>query len=653
MRGVAAKRGPGSLKRTNATAEDMRWWTLDGDELGRAVVALFNDLDRESTFRRNEYVEALARYEGTQVTGLYAAAYLRTEAATHSGPEPVRSELTIGYEKALCDTVVSMIAAAQRPRPTFQTRGADWRLRRRAKKLDRFVEGLLRQPQGRYQDGWDLGTDVFLDATTLGLGAIKCTADKELGRVVFRRVCPWELYVDPVDAVYGDPRTLVHCCAADREDMIERYGSDDTGESRSLALAITRETSAAPERYGMTGRHHDAIEVLEVWRRARGSKAGKRAVVLRSTGRVLESEEWSHDGFPFAWLRWTPDRLGFWARSLVQEIGTMADELRECDERFQERIRICSGRRVYYPEASVDDSHLAQNDAEVFIAYKGQTPPIEVAREPLGASELAYYQMRRAALHDISGVSESAATARKDPGVTAAVAMREMNNVQSRRFQPKARAYEMLFCALGRVALWAAEELGDLSVDLPGQQRSLRIEYSDVRIAEDAFTVSVAPVSSLPNDPAGRLQIAQELRNTGDISPATFRRLLGWPDLERELNHESAEYEYTADTIDRYLDAEDTSDPELYTPPEGFLLDKVGALVQCIGAYYEAQLQGAPKENLELLRQYIMDLDAMIRQGDEAAAAAAAPPPEPLPTTGIGPGGPGADLLRGPAAAPS
>jgi hypothetical protein len=144
------------------------------------------------------------------------------------------------------------------------------------------------------------------------------------------------------------------------------------------------------------------------------------------------------------------------------------------------------------------------------------------------------------------------------------------------------------------------------------------------------------------------------------ISQETAKLLIGWPDIDSELEMENAESEYVDMLIEKYLDAEEeTWGAYNYQAPEGFLTNKVRALTRFAAAWFRGKIDQSslpPDEqlkaefNLGLLVRYIRELDALM-QPPEAPA-----PEQPANSNAGAPpmGGPAPDQLPpGPMGAPS
>ena len=112
--------------------------------------------------------------------------------------------------------------------------------------------------------------------------------------------------------------------------------------------------------------------------------------------------------------------------------------------------------------------------------------------------------------------------------------------------------------------------------------------------------------------------MAQELFANELISKETFKQLLGWPDLEREMNNETSQRRWVERQIDDILDGVS------YEPPDEMIADKPGAMLQVVNAYFDALYEDAPEEALVALTTWIQEIDQQIQAAEMAAAEAQA-----------------------------
>jgi hypothetical protein len=139
------------------------------------------------------------------------------------------------------------------------------------------------------------------------------------------------------------------------------------------------------------------------------------------------------------------------------------------------------------------------------------------------------------------------------------------------------------------------------------------------------------PTSSLPQEPAGRLQTVHEYVQAGFISPRTARRLLDFPDLEAVEDLQNSPEEYLTKVLDAIVD-----DGE-YTPPDQW--DDL-ALGEQLALEYIAmgKQNNIDDEKLLLLIQWLEQIRAITMKAQQAMQPAPGMPqpqanPMPAPTS--------------------
>jgi hypothetical protein len=255
-----------------------------------------------------------------------------------------------------------------------------------------------------------------------------------------------------------------------------------------------------------------------------------------------------------------------------------------------------------------------------------------------------YQQLQnlKSAAFEQLGVSQLSASAQKPAGLNSGKALREYNDIESDRFMTIGQAYERFFLELARLTVDCAKDIytreGKYEVKVPGKKFIETIDWKDIDLEEDEYFLKIFPVSSLPNDPAGRLQTVQEYVQAGFITPRTARRLLDFPDLEAVEDLESAKEDYLHKILEKMVDAdledENADISEIYTGPEMAYDDIQLARELALEYYQQGKLNNMPEANLELLRNFLSALNAPLLGQPQAGPGA--------PMPGTGPGLPGA-----------
>lgn len=613
----------------------MRWYRAKGDASASLIRGICDALRQDQELRRLRYVEGIQRYENLAVY----------DATASDMNKAVQGEDTYNLTRSLIDTVQADIAARQRPKPSFLTSSAEWKLRRRAKKLDDFVEAQMFEDQGAYEDVWQVFLDCFIDACMpgFGTGVAKVWADKTLKKIRTERVLPYEILFDPEEWKYRNGQNLFHTYTMSRDMLIDSYcpnccDDDDSDggdeEERAIHYAINAAECDDKARVTMAGHKiADMVRVYEAWRLPFGDRPGKHIICIG--GKVLLEEEWKLKKFPFVFMQWARERIGPWGHGLGDEVAPLHTRVNDTSLRLSERMEKCSNSFYFVPVGSkVDKEKLSSNDDGAIIEYVGQQPPVMQPAQPASSQEFQWVEDNIRRAYDFPGVSQMSANSRKESGITAAVALREMNDIQTVRFLPKARVYEQAFASWGELAVACAAELGDsLMARWPGKGFLKTIKWSDVKLDEDMYTVRVVAASQLSRDIGTRYQMAQEMFDGGLITPEQFKSLLGMPDLDAILERDTAELDYVEMILDRYLDCESRAKLQEmggYAVPDPAIGDKPSALNLVRQTYFEALRDGAPEFSLMLIRRYMTELvDAIAPPPQPGLPAAAGPLPPP------------------------
>jgi len=601
-----------------------KWHQLDkGSEMARELTALCKALETEQKSRKTRCRDTASRYEMRRLGGLNPAAYYRAGAYSGNNNAP----LTWPEERSLANAAHAKLAGQQKPKVQFVTSDSDWQTKRKSKKLDRFVEGQFMQSVGVYGDVWQLMLRVFLDACVFPTGgAVKTFADEEEGRVSYERVFTWELFVDPLEARYGQPRNLFHVYPYDRDELIARFPE----HKEALERVAEYEEDGEAEWVG-TRRISNQIRVCEAWRLPFSStKPGRHVIAVEDC--CLVDEDWTRNEFPFVWIHWSKHLVGSDGTSLVEEVATIADAVNDTVQRMQDSHTRTSMSVLTYEEGSVREEDLRTNEDGINLRYApGKTAPNYLPPQPFGPANVQFLTMNVDKLHDVSGVSEMLSSGDKPAGLTAAVAIRATEDIQSKRFSVIYRAYEEAFVSLARHTIACVRELAqtvtDFSSKWTGKGFMRTIKWSDVDLEDDRYVIQIYPVGEVKNTPADRLQLIQELNAAGKVSDDALLQTIQYLDSAKELESVSRQRELVESYIDQWLDATEEAQQAgtfRYRPPIPWMPSLPDALVQVAQAYLEAEMDEVPDFNKDFFLRFMQELDLEIQSKEQRAAQNAA-----------------------------
>jgi hypothetical protein len=184
----------------------IQWWTDENP--GQAVKATIDLIKRDQDLFRLANLSHMRMYRNLAMVGL----------GPHTGfmlAENLGSPLSLNIVRNMCNAVQSKIAK-NRPKPWFQTSGADFKVQQKAKKLEQYVKGIF-YSEKVYQKS----PQAFLDAAIMGTGCLKVMPGKK--RVIIERVFTPEVVVDNVEGMHREPRNVYQYKYVDRGVLLAQH----------------------------------------------------------------------------------------------------------------------------------------------------------------------------------------------------------------------------------------------------------------------------------------------------------------------------------------------------------------------------------------------------------------------------------------------
>lgn len=593
------------------------WWKIDERDAHRAAQKLYDigkDLRAQGQSRRQMNLINARLYSNFDLAGFGARDYSRALIASlFPGTLPTRIAFNV---IASCIDSLNSKIGKNKPRPMFLTDGQSWKMQQKARKLTRFTDGLFYETKVHEE-----AKSTRLDAYIFGTGAMQVFKNAK-GRLAVERVFIDELYVDDADGIYGRPTQLLRNKVMDRHLALEQFG--DTPEREKIIM----EADTSVENKPLRG-NGDLVEIWEGWKLPDAKGKGGRHM-LTMNGKCIFDEPWKLDKFPFVFRRYRRRVRGFWGQGISEMLTGLQVELNRLVRSISEQLRRRGKGRIFAPLNSIDPAQL-DNSISPIVFFKGGVPPITDNNNAVSAEEFMQVKELYARAFQEVGISELSAQSKKPAGLDAAVAMREFNDIETERFALDAQADERFFMDFAELALdLVREDPSGYKVKLPNKRFVIEIDWNDIDLQRDAYTMQMFPVSSLPGTPSARLQRVEELRAGGYIDMPTAKRLLDFPDItmEEELSNAAAD---DADAcISQILDEATPKRVQLEPYQDvGLLLSRAQA------AYLFAKHHGAEDDRLDMLRELIDACAAKKDQLMQAQAAMVAPPPP-----GAAPGGP-------------
>jgi hypothetical protein len=610
------------------------WWKAEKADVHDAIVDYVSTLGNELRDVHERHYRCAWLYNNQPIA----------QDLTLIGTGLEMTPVTENVIESVIDTATSM-TAKQRPRPTFMTDGALWSVQRRAHKLGLFMEAEFHR-LGIY----DHGVRTFRDGCIFGTGAVKIHRTRgKKGRAVVERVLIDELRVDERECRTGPPRQIHQVKFVDREVLkaLHARGRDKADITAMIELANAAEPGNEGVRWNLWQRlERNQVVVIESWHlpSAPGAKDGRHVIALDS-GALLD-EPWTKDYFPFVFYRWSERLVGFFGRGLAEQLAGIQLRINKLNKFIGKAQDLISVPRIFLDAA---DAHLKTKfnteAGRIFLTRSGK-PPF-VLTPPAVATDIYQYkeQLKRSA-YQFAGISELSAQSKKPEGLESAVALREFNDIETSRFAIQAQRLEAWYLEVARQLVAVYKEIAaDGGTPVATWKRRRRfdaIEWGDVDLEEDVYSMQIEASSILSRTPAGRLQAVVEMSQAGLIDQDEARRLMNHPDLERSMSLYNAALDDAERLIEKLSDGK-------FEVPEPFQ-----NLALCIHRVNMAALlakeDDAPEEVLEGFRSW---LDQAVNLVKDAVQPSAPPPGAgPPPNAMVGAPSPGQLPMPLPSAKP-
>lgn len=575
-----------------------KWWKANSKkELSEQVLSSVDFLKTQQIYRHRQ-ASIFARLYGNMPLFNFAGSSLNKMSVTNNLP---LDRPTMNVVQSCVDTLVSRITQS-RPKPTFLTDNANYKERNLAKQMNTFINGEFYQTKT-----YENMEFLLRDSAVLGTGCLKVYRDAN-NKVALDRVINTELLVDPNDALYGNPRQLFQLKLVDKSMLKEMFP-----EVKSMVESAEQ---AFPDNSAESQRTiADQIIVAEAWHLPSGEESGDgRHCIVCSTG-VIFDEEYKKQRFPFVFFPYSQRLMGFWGQGLAEQLmGTQMD-INKLLVQMSRSIDLITPVWMIEQGSKVVKAHF-NNSLGRLQTYSGTMPTYQ-SPEPYNAALPQQLERLIQYAYQQSGVSALAAAAQKPAGLNSGEAIRNYDDLQSDRFAALNRRYNNVAIELAYLetdcAKDIAEDTGKYSTVYPNKDGTKEIDLPKAEMLKNPV-IQCYDSSSLPRDPAGRLQKVTEMMQSGLLSPQEGRRLLDYPDIEQVDKLANASEERILQILD------DIVESGKYVPPDPFM--NLVLAEELVTQYYNLYVPAKLEESkAQKLRDFFT--------GIQTLKQAAMPPPAP------------------------
>lgn len=629
------------------TQEQRTWWIRPEDDIDAVdprahekLHAVIIFLEREQDRKRGLLLYG-AMYTGgipPAGGGMSVDSYIRTSSNNNRG------NISLNVSRTVVDAAVSRIFSKSEPHLTYATEGGGPEKQHNAQQLERGVDGIFYA-----QNAYNKFALCGRDGCVYGTGFLKVYPNRDTKAVSIERWRAWEVLFDDSEVIYagGDvmsvegPRSLYTRRYVDKWRLMHLVRTkalcptaSDEEVSNMLAL-IDKLTGARDEdaEFGYTSIPY-RIRLEEAWHRpsGKGAKDGRHVIGVANV--TIEDEPW--DGgpegrpWPFVWYKWSEPIEGFYGQGLVELGAGVQAEINKLCKEIQAGHHLIKGAWLLAQGSEVVAAHV-NNDLSRIMRYKGIKPEYY---PPSIISPEVYQHLWNlyARYYELAGINQQAAQAQKPAGLDSGEAQRVYADQQTETLLDKGKRYEQMVRLAGQLVTDAAKTLAASSSYVVRAVSDDAFETIDWKELDDpdGYELRVSPTSSLPGTPAGKMALAKDLADLGDIDAADLMEVIGMKDILQLTTEKQASRKLVRLRVGRMLLHGEPYEPHPF-------LNLPEAISVSMNMLNLAELNEAEEDRLDLVRTFIRKAQQLLKE---------ATPPAPQPAA------PNQQAMMGPGAAP-
>jgi hypothetical protein len=590
------------------------WYEADSSEdMARSMCAQVKYLrDNQLNTVEEENLLNVRLYGNAEIFGLNPYDYTSKKSDARIG---------LNVIKQACDTATARIAKSK-PRPQFLTENGDYKLKKEAKKLQRYVDGTFYENKA-----YQMGQEVFRDGTIVGKGCVKFfPAGSKIG---MERVFVNELLVDQAESMYGKPSILYQRKVINKRILKGMYANKKT--------MITNTPTIEDSTLGGI-KLSQMVEVIEAWKLPSYEDAGDGLHIIATEKGILMKEEWDIDWFPFEFFDWSKRVFGWYSSGISDELRGIQLEINKLLIVIQRAMHLGSVPKVFLDANSkIVKAHI-NNEIGGIITYSGIKPQYDqlMAVPPVLFEQLANLYTKA---FEIVGLSQMSVTGQKPAGLDSGKALRTYKDIETERFSVVAQNYDQFFVDMANKLILMSERESKkkgskLKVTSFNSKFIEPIAWKDINIKRDQYVLKTFPTNFLSSTPEGKFSDVSDLMGLGMLDQREAMSLLDYPDLEGVTEYKNAQFD------DIHFVLEQIVDDGIYNPPMPYqALDYGSKLFQQV--YVKLKNQKLEPERLEMLLRWGEDASLLI-------AKATAQNPQPMVPQQTSVNGGGAQTIMGP-----
>lgn len=591
----------------SSVSDQMAWWEQDDTGYADAVTKTIDTIRESQSQLRENDLRHLRMYRSMALAGMGVSTFSRAAAG--------QAPLSLNVARSMINAATSKIAK-NRPKGTFQTFGAGYVARRKARELEQFAEGMLYKERFR-----EKAPEIFKNIATLGTGFSKvCPLGG--GKICMENVFAPEITIDSAEGMHREPRNWYQSKYVDKRWLAARVPEERREDILALRSQRAEMSAAEMELFSFT-HDQDMVRLDEAYHLSSDAKEKDGWFAQTCQGVPIVKKPWKWDFAPYAVARWSESPIGFWGMGLAEELVGIQIEINRLVRKIQTSFQLLANPYVLADRASnIARSSITDIPGSV-ILYNGREPrvyaPSTVSPEVFSHLDRLYQRA-----YELAGISQLSAQSQKPVGFESGRAILVFEDIESDRFATVTRQWEYLHMRTIELGLWAAEEEKAYWVPAKKKLGIEKVKYSDVGVERSDVMTRILPTSVLGDTPSGQLDELERLVQKGIIAgPEDMADQILDPDVQAILNRVAAPKRWVEQIIEDMLEGGE------FQPPEP-AMNLQGAMLTAQAMYAEAcEKGGHTPEQLRNVRKFMNGIGSLVMLAKQKEATAGQVQPAP------------------------
>lgn len=589
----------------NRNTEDATYSWIDSEEPFKQIGPTVRTLIQAQSSRLWNNSRYLSLYSNTDWTQTYYT--------TNTNFKPQVPRLTVNLLKVYGDSLAGKLVQNS-SRVTGQAVNGDFLLHNRIKKLDQMLDS-------EFQRGnmYRASLQVALDAINTGTGYMQVLNCKD--HIEYERVFPNEILVDELEAAYTDPTVMFRIRYLKRENIKALWPE--------YAAKIDSATPPNPLGFAWTIYSPGMIEVFEAWALPYGDRKGRHVICTSNV--TLLDEPYKEDCFPFVVFKAGARPLGWYGQGYIEQIGGAQVEMNKILHIMSRSAHLgMAPFWVVSSGANLNVEHL-RNEIGHIVKTDGPAPQW-VTNQPFSQAAPQYVELLASKISDYYGINQMEATGGLPINrLDSRKALIEFQDMSATRQTLLLKNWEYFFLDAAHRTIEIAQQIarkrGSYPVVTTSPLKALTLDWKDYEaLTRDDFRLSLAPSNMLSITPAARKNDVIDMMKAADPSGKPLLTaeqglalLQGPPDIAAVVREVSAPENFIDMIIEKLMAG------EYEAPNERLPFDR--AIKRVRDASFQAQVDGAGEDIIELFERWLGDCADMKQKLTPAMPAMGGAPP--------------------------